>query len=41
MSVVDQQSDTWRLGGILRVELNTICLLPFPLFLEQLLIELD
>lgn len=41
MSVVDQQSDTWGCGGIVRVELDAVCLLLFPLFLKQLLIELD
>ena len=41
MGVVNQQSDTWRFGGILRVELNAVCLLMFSLFLKKFLIKLD
>ena len=41
MSVVNQQSDTWRFGSILRVELDGVCLQMLSLFLVKFLIEFD
>jgi len=39
--VIDQQSNSWCLGGIVCIELNAFRLFLFLLLLEQLLIELD
>lgn len=39
--MINQQSDTWCFGGILRIELDPLLPFPFLLLLEQLLIELD
>ena len=41
VGVVNQQSNTWCFGGIFRIKLNASRLFCFPLFLKQLLIELD
>ena len=39
--MINQQADSWCLGGILCIEMDTSCFFLFLLFLEQLLIEFD
>lgn len=41
MSMINQQSDSWCLGGVLGIELNSFRPFLFLPSLEQLLIKLD